>query len=148
MILRNGRELLLGSRRFVFKCQDTIGTTDAADSAQAHATQKQAAPRPGQMLKLGARLVEQTSAGDGGEYILVEAESETLLGRDASRCDIRVMDPFLDDVHAQLFQDKQKRWVIKDRNSLNGVWVRVPGKLLDPGTEFLLGGQRFRFDVC
>jgi pSer/pThr/pTyr-binding forkhead associated (FHA) protein len=146
MILRNGRELLLGGRRFIFKCQDTIGVSEAHDSEQAQATQKQGLPRPGQILKLGARLVEQTPERGGGEHILAEARAKTLLGRDASQCDIHIPDPYLDNIHAQLFQDKQSRWVIKDQQSLNGVWVRVPNKLLDPGTEFLLGGQRFRFD--
>lgn len=145
VVLRNGRELLLGGRRFVFICQDTIGTTDATDSMQNRSTQKQTAAALGQLGKLGARLVEQTSGRPGREFSL--SDSKVLIGRDAGQCDFSLDDPFLDNIHAQLFQDKQKRWVIKDQKSLNGVWVRMPNKMLDPGTEFLLGGQRFRFDV-
>lgn len=144
MILRNGREILLGGRRFVFKCQDTIPVSGSPDADPARATQQQAGPRPGQMLRLGARLVEQTAQRHGCEFAL--GESKAKIGRDADRCDVYIDDPFMDDVHAEVFQDKQKRWVIKDQDSLNGVWVRVPNKLLDPGTQFLLGGQRFRFD--
>ena len=146
VVLRNGRELLIGGRRFVFTCQDTIGMTDATDSIQNRSTQKQTAAVPGQVGKLGARLVEQTSGRPGREFSL--RDSKVFIGRDAGQCDLCLDDPFLDNIHAQLFQDKQKRWVIRDQKSLNGVWVRIANKLLDPGTEFLLGGQRFRFDVC
>ena len=146
VILRNGRELLLGGRRFVFTCQDTISSAEPTDSAQSRATQKQTAAALRQIQRLGARLVEQTSGGTGSEFPL--SGSRTLIGQDAEKCDFCLVYPFLNDVHAQLSQDKQKRWVIKDQNSLNGVWVRMPTKLLDPGTEFLLGGQRFRFDTC
>ena len=146
VVLRNGRELLIGGRRFVFTCQDTIGMTDATDSIQNRSTQKQTAAVPGPVGKLGARLVEQTSGRPGREFSL--RDSKVFIGRDAGQCDLCLDDPFLDNIHAQLFQDKQKRWVIRDQKSLNGVWVRIANKLLDPGTEFLLGGQRFRFDVC
>lgn len=143
--LRNGRELLLGGRRFVFTCQDTICAAEPTASAQSRATQKQTAAALGQIQKLGPRLVEQTSGRTGSEFAL--SGSSVLIGRDAEQCDFCLVDPFLSDVHAQLSQDRQKRWVLKDQNSLNGVWVRMPTKLLDPGTEFLLGGQRFRFDT-
>lgn len=146
MILRNGRELLLGGRRFLFTCQDTIGSPETADSPQSQATQKQTAVALGQIERLGARLVEQTSGRPGREFAL--SNSKMLIGRDAGKCDIELVDPFIDDVHAELFQDNQKRWIIKDQKSLNGVWVRTSSKLLDPGTEFLLGGQRFRFHSC
>lgn len=145
VILRSGREILLGGRRLVFRCQDTIDAAEKTESNESRSTQKQAAPRPGQLLKLGGRLVEQTAGDFGSEYSLTGPKM--LLGNDAEKCDICLNDSFLNDIHAQLFQDKQQRWVIRDRDSLNGVWVRVPNKLLDPGTEFLLGGQRFRFDT-
>ncbi|APZ95829.1 FHA domain-containing protein [Fuerstiella marisgermanici] len=145
LVLRNGRELWMGGRRYVFTCQDTIQEGSDAANGEPRGTLKQTAPRSGQLLKLGARLVEQTSGSHAREFSL--KESKSLIGTDSSRCDICIADPFLNDVHAELFQDKQKRWVIRDQNSVNGVWVKAANKALDSGTEFLLGGQRFRFDT-
>ncbi len=69
------------------------------------------------------------------------------MGQDPE-CGVCLADPFLNPRHARIFKDKRNRWVIKDCDSLNGLWVRVPNKLLDHGTEFLLGGQRFLFNIC
>jgi len=69
------------------------------------------------------------------------------MGRDPVRCGVCIKDPFLDSVHAEFFKDERRRWIIRDRASLNGIWVRVYELLLDPGAEFQLGGQRFRFDL-
>ena len=142
LVLRSGRELLLGGQRLTFLCSDTLQDAEKLPAGQAKSTQKQASPQPHEIRNLGARLIEQTTSR---EHPL--ASEVTFVGRDPNRCSITLAAPFVTPQHARISQDKRNRWVIRDCDSLNGVWVRVPARLLDDGTEFLLGGQRFRFST-
>lgn len=145
LVMRTGRELMLGSRRFMFTAQQSPSDAQRPEADSGTATHHQTAISSEQWRQLRPRLTDLATAGNQRHYEI--CGSGTLIGRDQRRCRICPEDPFLDVVHAELFQDQQYRWVIRDRASLNGVWARVPSAVLDSGTEFILGGQRFRFDL-
>lgn len=57
-------------------------------------------------------------------------------------------DPFLSTTHANFFY-RNKRLVVRDEGSLNGVFLRIKGKAdLHPGDLFTAGNQVFRFDLA
>lgn len=146
-VLRNGKELLLGGRRYLFRHPGVIA--DAVDGHGGHdarVTQPYQPPPTDVAQQLTARLVELTIDGEGREFLL--GHESSLFGSDSSSCRHVVSgDPFLDPEHARFFQDNRGRWVVEDRNSLNGLWVRIERVSLDRASEFQLGGQRFRFRI-
>jgi pSer/pThr/pTyr-binding forkhead associated (FHA) protein len=146
-VLRNGKELLLGGRRYLFRhpgvIADAVGGHGGHD---ARVTQPYQPPPSDVAQQLTARLIELTTESEGRDFLLGRASS--MFGSDSSRC-LHVVsgDPFLDPEHARFYQDNRGRWVIEDRNSLNGIWVRIERVTLDRASEFQLGGQRFRFRI-
>ncbi|MBT4864220.1 MAG: FHA domain-containing protein [Planctomycetaceae bacterium] len=146
-VLRNGKELLLGGRRYQFRHPGVIADAAAAYGGRdARVTQPYQPPPSNVAQQLTARLVELTTEGDGREFLL--GNESSLFGSDSSSCLQAVSgDPFLDPEHARFYQDNRGRWVVEDRDSLNGLWVRVERVTLDRASEFQLGGQRFRFRI-
>ncbi len=57
------------------------------------------------------------------------------------------VDPFVEPEHAVLTRDEKRGWQVRDLDSLNGVWLRVSRAFLSSKLEFLLGEQRFRFEL-
>lgn len=144
-ILRDGKELLVGRRRYAFRAP-------TAAAMQSTPEENQSEPMPTRKFQaLDARLVppalpalvELTPAGDGRELRLTT--TDCLMGADGAQCPIRVEDdPFVDPVHARVYLDSKGRWTIDDRESLNGLWIRISEAPLDSTAEFQLGEQRFR----
>jgi pSer/pThr/pTyr-binding forkhead associated (FHA) protein len=145
-VLRNGKEILLGGRRYVFRHPGVVTAVAGQAGRDIRSTQPYQPPPSNVAQQLSARLVELTAAGEGREFLL--GDESALFGSDAARCRLVVVnDPFLDAEHARLFQDNRGRWVVEDRDSLNGLWVRIERVTLDRASEFQLGGQRFRFRI-
>jgi hypothetical protein len=57
------------------------------------------------------------------------------------------VDPFVEPHHAVVTWDERGGWQVRDQDSLNGVWLRVSRAFLSSKLEFLLGEQRFRFEL-
>lgn len=145
IVLRSGKEILVGSRRFVFS-DPGPATGTAAPAGDARQTRRQEGPGLMNLLNLGPRLIEQTADGDDREFPL--QHDGGIIGRDPRCCAIAFTDdPFLDPQHARIRKDKRGRWIMDDLNTVNGVWIRVSQVPLDASTEFMIGGQRFRFRV-
>lgn len=145
VLLRNDREVLLGGHRFRFVSPETHHDGATRDSNSSRTTHKQQGIPAEAAARLGARFVQLTTGSHEQEHVF--AGHELSIGTDPDRCQICLVDPFLDSIHARLQIDQQNRWHLVDLNSVNGVWVRITRRSLDPGTQFLLGGQRFRFDL-
>lgn len=148
LVLRNGKELLLGGRRYAFRhpgvVVDAIPASAVQQSPGSRVTQAFARVPSDAALQLTARLVELTADGEGREFLL--GEEASWIGSNPSECRLVVSgDPFIDPRHARFYRDNRGRWVVEDSKSLNGVWVRVEHVPLDNASEFQLGGQRFRF---
>lgn len=92
----------------------------------------------------GAELVE-ICGGTGGVFPLVA--SRMAIGRDATRCPIRVDDPALAGLHAELLREADGSWRIVAAPSRNGVWVSTRSTRLTSCCYFQCGEQRFRFVV-
>jgi pSer/pThr/pTyr-binding forkhead associated (FHA) protein len=146
-VLRNGKEILLGGRRYMFRQPGVVQESPTDQPGEnARVTQPYQPPPSDVAKQLTPRLVELTADGDGRQFLLNEQSS--LFGSDPVHCRHVVSgDPFLDPQHARLFQDDRGRWVVEDRQSMNGLWVRVERITLDRASEFQLGGQRFRFRI-
>ena len=146
-VLRNGKELLLGGRRYQFRHPGVIADAAAGYGGHdARVTQPYQPPPSNVAQQLTARLVELTTEGEGREFLL--GNESSLFGSDATSCLHAVSgDPFLDPEHVRFYQDSRGRWVVEDCNSLNGLWVRIERVTLDRASEFQLGGQRFRFRI-
>jgi len=70
------------------------------------------------------------------------------LGRDESECSIAFPDDVcMNGVHAKIGRDSRGRLIVSDNHSKNGLWVRISTVELKHGFQFLLGGQRFLFEV-
>ncbi|WP_436717620.1 FHA domain-containing protein [Roseiconus lacunae] len=81
----------------------------------------------------------------GSRVDLKRSKSPITIGRDA-KCDVTVNDPYADRRHAEI-RLVRKRWMFCDQDSRNGLWVRQKGFLLKDASCFLIGGQRFRFEI-
>ncbi len=148
VVLRNGKELLLGSRRLTFTSPDVVGPQASGENASSvhRGTHPHTGAVPADIRRLGPRLIEQTPHGRGAEHPLLP--EGVAVGRDAAQCRVLFADdPFVDAVHARVFQDSRGRWILEDAGSVNGVWVRVTHTPLDNDAQFLVGGQRFEFRV-
>ena len=109
----------------------------------------------GSCLQLGASRL-RFDAADGADATLVELVPDgdgarhgcsrplTTIGCAEGSCDVRIGDPFISPVHAELHATAAG-WRIENRG-LNGLWVRISGpvKLTQPA-QFLCGEQRFVF---
>ena len=67
------------------------------------------------------------------------------LGRLAQSAGQITADPFIDAAHASLRRTDSGLWRIIDRNSLNGLWMRVQRVAISESANFMLGEQRFCF---
>jgi pSer/pThr/pTyr-binding forkhead associated (FHA) protein len=87
--------------------------------------------------------VSLTISGPGGEQTVEMAQPRFLLGR--RHCDIEIDDPYLDEVHLQLFA-RDGRLMVADVDSTNGVFLRIADDLtMADGDEVMVGEQRLRF---
>jgi pSer/pThr/pTyr-binding forkhead associated (FHA) protein len=133
-------EITLGSRRYLFQLPDH---GDQMEETQALQTQTYQAPSRAMMEQLLPRLVEAGMTSKEARSFSISGE--TLVGG-APTCQIVIdNDPFLSPIHARFYQDETGRWMIEDRKSHNGIWIRVKRMALDKPAEFQLGQQRFRF---
>ncbi len=115
-ILEDGQEILLGSRRYKLKCRSGAARDD--------------------------RLIEVSKKGRGKTFRL--GRPPVVIGRDPTECQLLILDdPFLSPVHAVLKRDDKNRWVIKNYNSRNGIWIQIREMQLVSGGEFQIGSQRF-----
>jgi pSer/pThr/pTyr-binding forkhead associated (FHA) protein len=118
--LESGQEFLLGYRRYkiICNCQDN--------------------PKG----PLYDKLIEVQKKGGGKAFRL--GKPPIIIGRDPTQCNLLILDdPFLSPVHAVLKRDQRNRWVIKNFNSKNGVWIQIQEMKLSSGGEFQIGAQRF-----
>ncbi len=119
-ILEDGQEFLLGCRRYKLVCN----------------CPSEAGGPPFDQLQ------EITKKGRGKTLRL--GRPPVTIGRDPMQCDLLVLDdPFLSPLHAVLKRDDKNRWVIKNYNSRNGVWIQIEEMQLVSGGEFQIGSQRF-----
>lgn len=133
-------ELILGSRRYSFQFPDH---GDQMAETQVLRTQAYQAPSRNMAEQLLPRLIEAGINSDQARSFSISGE--TLLGS-VPPCQIAIdNDPFISPIHARFYQDETGRWMIEDRKSHNGVWIRVKRISLDKPAEFQLGQQRFRF---
>lgn len=132
-------DLVLGSRRYQFQLAENAGTEEEDDISE---TRRYQAPSRTLAEQFLPRLTEMGVAG-GTSFRL--GKPSLLFGRDAG-CDLRVPDdPFLSPQHARFYQDERGKWMVEDRKSLNGIWLKIRRLPLGQPAEFQLGQQRFRF---
>ncbi|WP_166831977.1 FHA domain-containing protein [Thalassoroseus pseudoceratinae] len=128
-VLKNKQELLIGAKRYYF-------------SGASREKRNWESGRDAALADVPATLVEMTPRGDGDRYVLNDGDN--YLGTNPDKCSVAIMDdPFVSTVHARVFCDDRGRWLIENRNSLNGVWIRITDMPLDTGGEFQIGEQRF-----
>lgn len=93
----------------------------------------------------GSVVFSEIVAGRAETKIKLDA-NEYMIGRD-SDCEIRrPNDPFAAAKHALLTRSDRGTWVIENRHTLNGIWLRMPQIVIGEGKscEFRIGEQRFR----
>jgi hypothetical protein len=69
------------------------------------------------------------------------------IGRHAEGAVPLSVDPFVEPVHATLHKTDSHSWKIVGQKSLNGIWIRVRRAVLSHTISFILGEQRFRFEL-
>lgn len=68
------------------------------------------------------------------------------IGRQGDGGESLFVDPFVEPVHLNVVRTTSKQWKIIDRQSLNGLWLRVARVILSSSTQFLIGEQRFSWE--
>ncbi len=93
-----------------------------------------------------ARLTLFDDGSVEGEMFRIKNDA-TYIGR--QDCDINIHhDEMISKRHLAIDREIKNgvaRWIIKDLKSATGLWVRVRRIELNDGAEFLVGGQRIRF---
>ena len=148
-VLRCGRQLIIGSRRYEFlDAQHQLASLEDADGADASVRRTRHYQQPSTRLlaPATARFVEINPSGRTREIQLPDEGG--WIGSDAQYCVMNVQgDPFIDAVHARVFRDDRGRWIIRDAKTLNGLWIRVHTVALDGQSAFQLGEQRFTVTI-
>ena len=140
---KHGAELIIGSRRYDFQTSTSANNPVKADPEQTITYVK---PSPDEAQSAIPRLVEVTGTDSPGTILRLNKESVTI--GQAGSCDIRIEDdPLVSPLHVKFTKDQQRRWLLEDQKSVNGVWIRITRIALAHQAEFQLGQQRFVFEV-
>lgn len=86
---------------------------------------------------------------ESGDALEISGE-RTVVGRDASACDVLVADGSVSRRHA-IVERRPKSWVIVDQDSANGTWIeerRVKKAVLLHGHKLRLGAVRFAVEIA
>jgi pSer/pThr/pTyr-binding forkhead associated (FHA) protein len=94
---------------------------------------------------IGSELLTELVAGGIGTRMVLTRD-HYWIGSDSECAVCRPSDPFVSGKHASLTRSPRGTWVIQNNSSINGVWLRMPQVVLEPGRkcEFQIGEQRFR----
>lgn len=142
LVLRPGRTLLIGSRRYTYEGPESVGR-------EAEAYRRQQPPIRGTVAISerspldGTMRVPKLVAIDGAgrtEFELPDVGGS--LGRSGS-CDVTFDDPFLAGIHARIIRDSRDRLLLVAANGRNALWQQVRTTELGRTAEFLVGEQRF-----
>lgn len=118
-VLEDGQEFLLGGRRYKLVCAN-----------------------PNDPQRPACDTLMEVSFNGRGKIFTLD-RMPIVIGRDPQRCDVLVLDdPFLSPTHAILKRDDRNRWVIKNYNSRNGIWIQIDEMRIVSGGEFQIGNQR------
>jgi pSer/pThr/pTyr-binding forkhead associated (FHA) protein len=137
-------EFLIGSGRYRLEIVQNAGAETAAFADVNHRIAPKTRAFANNMTLGGTLLTEIIASGNGTR---TELSSDQISIGSAKDCDIcRFNDPFTSEHHASLTRSPKGTWVLQNNNSLNGIWVRMPQIVLEPGKkcEFQIGEQRFR----
>jgi len=142
--LSSETEIIFGSRRYCFHLPDQSPSSEG-DGPEVFDTQAYRAPPRTMLQQFVPRLVE-VGVETAEPTTFVITEKNMRIGRDPT-CEIAIPDdPFLSPQHGCFTQDERGRWIIEDKSSANGIWIRVKRMVLDQQhAEFQLGQQRFHF---
>lgn len=146
--LKDGTELLIGSRRYRFRAPKSTAAALRESQIQQGGNKRTIsgpAVTAEDILKSEAALVEVSAQGDGQAYLLPDDENK--IGSDKSAASVALRrDPMVAPVHARVFIDTDGRWTIENLESDNGIWLRVSESKLTAKSQFQLGEQRFRVE--
>ena len=143
-ILRPGRVLILGSRRFTLM-QPQKPTQSSMQMASTPGLEtgtllfENALP----LNEAWPSLVETTTSDARLEFPL--RRPSLAVGLPGYENDIELNDPTIAHHHARIFRDSHGVWHIEAFPSKNGVWVQVEAICLAKKTRFQCGEQRFLF---
>lgn len=110
-------------------------------------------------MLIGGDLVRFKQSSPGGEASLAREDAVALhssvtlhphrvnfIGTSAQHClDFMRNHPYLDPHHIRLECNSAGSWTIQDIGSTNGIWQQVKNAVLEDGTHFQAGEQRFGF---
>lgn len=90
-------------------------------------------------------LVEIDPSGEGARQLL---DGDRFVIGCSLDCDVVLLeDETVSPHHAELVRKEDGEWVLRDLDSVNGVWIRTSSYKLYRPTEFQLGEQRFIWDL-
>jgi hypothetical protein len=146
-LLRDGQEILLGSRRYRFEVAAELGIRTESEQTTVKGTMPwRPADSVGTSSAL-AFLIEILPDAEG-RRIPLDYDSQTI-GRSHPSCDVPLVDdPYLSAVQATIQRDDRNRWqIISASECLNGVWLRFQATSVAQSGHFHIGEQRFTVRV-
>ena len=120
---------------------------DPDDKARSTSPPETVSERPAERPPMALLCVFDDGKADG-EWIRLRAERYSIGRADADICIPH--DSLVSARHAELARQRTAtgyRWHLIDLGSTNGAFVRIGSSILRDGTELLLGGARYRFQV-
>ena len=145
VILHHDQELLVGGSRFRFESAEPVRPESVEYTTQKYASISKGVI-PETSAQAPAALVEVASGRESRRFPLTAAEQ--WIGRDPRQCAVVVDDPTVDRRHARVYRDEtNRRWVVANEGSKNGLWARAQEVALGRGGFFQCGEQRFLFKV-
>lgn len=145
--LRDDREFLIGSRRYLVRFNESAGQERNYPPSQDSGSKHTVPFRPAETRAAasGGWIVESSNCK--GLSVMQLPSSSCQLGSDSKRCKLVVEnDAYVDPCSVRFSRDQKDRWMVEDLNSTNGLWVRVNRFRLKHQTQFQLGEQRFVFE--
>ena len=140
-MLKDGQEILVGSRRLRFDAARAPSSASPAGGAAQNSTGGWQAVTRETIDAKHPSIMELNPQGEGSRTPL--SGSEHWIGSENTAAVVLADDPFVSARHARLFADSHGRWHIEDGGSLNGTWLRIDEVPVDTHAEFIAGEQRF-----
>ncbi len=137
-----GNEFLLGGTKLVMHGEKAVTRDFSADvvSFEPYYASPSSIRKKPELEVQGYQFSQETSS-------IPINKRKMVLGRIGVAEAFFSIDPFVEPQHAVVMRNEQGDWQVQDQDSLNGVWLRVSRAFLSSKLEFLIGEQRFRFEL-
>ncbi len=138
-IVRAGNEILIGGTKLIMH--------GAASTPAIQEGRSRHVPYVAKNFRTSTAIVAMGYTPDRPDLIIPVERRQLEFGAAVQGAGRIVGDSFMDPKHLSLRSTDGNTWTASDMGSLNGTWLRIRRRELDSDCEFMVGEQRFLFNL-